>query len=94
MKAAKEKRAEKIAALSMIALNEEESERLEREIPEILALCDLLAEETAETDPFADGRNPAQLRADEPAQDVPPQVLRALSKNERDGYLRVVRTVG
>ena len=94
MKETKEKRAEKIAALSMIALTEAVSERLEREIPEILALCDSLADGTVERDPFADGRNPAQLRADVPAQDVPPQVLRALSKNERDGYLRVVRTVG
>ncbi len=94
MKDTTENRAEKIAALSMIALTEEETVRLEREIPEILALCDSLAAGTAETEPFAGSRIPAQLRTDAPARDVPPETLRALSKNERDGYLHVVRTVG
>ncbi len=88
------KRADKVAALSMIALTAEETQRLEREIPEILALRDALAEGRDETDPFADSRTPAQLREDSEMREVTPQALLALSKKERDGYLQVVRTVG
>ena len=88
------KRADKVAALSMIGLSEEEIRRLEREIPEILALRDELAEGREETDPFADSRTPAQLREDREVRESAPQILLALSKKERDGYLQVVRTVG
>ena len=87
-------RAEKVAALSMIALTEDEKGRLEREIPEILSLCDALADGAAETDPFADSRTPAQLREDREARDIAPQAILALSKKEKDGFLQVVRTVG
>ena len=87
-------RAEKVAALSMIALTEDEKGRLEREIPEILSLCDALTDGAAETDPFADSRTPAQLREDREARDIAPQAILALSKKEKDGFLQVVRTVG
>lgn len=87
-------RAEKVAALSMIALTEAEAARLEREIPEILALRDALEEGESGAADFAGARSLAQLRADEPQCAGDPQTLRALSKKERDGYLHVVRTVG
>ena len=87
-------RADRIAALSMIALTEDEAQRLERDIPEILSLCDALADGAAETDPFADSRTPAQLREDREVREIAPQTILALSKKEKDGFLQVVRTVG
>ena len=86
--------ARKIAELSRIGLTEKERARTEREIPEILALSASLADGAAESDPFAGACPLGELREDKPVRAIPGEVLRAVSKKERDGYLHVVRVVG
>ena len=86
--------AEKIAALAMIRLNERERARLDADIPVILAMSEALPPAAAEAETFAHARTADDLRADEVSQPIPPERVRALSENEKDGYLHVVRTVG
>ena len=84
----------KIAALSMIRLTEQESTRLDADVSVILALREALpgCSETAEA--FDNACTADQLRADCAEQTVPPERMRALSENEKDGFLHIVRTVG
>lgn len=86
--------AEKIAALSMIRLTERERARLDADVSVILALRDALPVCSERAEDFADARTADQLRTDSAEQTVPPERMRALSENEKDGFLHIVRTVG
>ena len=78
----------------MLAPGEAEAARLARQIPEIFALTAALADvpETAET---LSGAVPMEaLRTDTAAEPDEARRNIRLSKNEKEGFVRVARTVG
>lgn len=82
---------DKIASLSKIGLDAQQRERLEKDVPLILSMAELLRDggDTMYTPRAVTVR---ELRKDTPGADAPPD-LSAISEREKEGYVRVVRTV-
>ena len=82
----------KIAALARIGADENQLKRLEKDVPTILAMADTLRD--SEGKMYA----PRPHTLDDLREDVPAQGgtvdLSAISKQEKDGCVCVVRTVG
>lgn len=82
---------DKIASLSKIGLDGAQRERLEKDVPVILAMAELLRDggDTIHTPRAVTVRD---LRKDTPGGDAVPD-LSAISQREKEGYVCVVRTV-
>ena len=82
----------KIAALARIGADENQLKRLEKDEPTILAMADTLRDSGGAM--YAPRPHTLDdLREDVPAR-VAPVDLSAISKQEKDGFVCVVRTVG
>ena len=82
---------DKIASLSKIGLDAAQRERLEKDVPVILSMAELLRE-GGDTMYAPRAVTVKELRADTPGTQTPPD-LSALSQREKEGYVCVVRTV-
>lgn len=82
---------DKIASLAKIGVDAAQRSRLERDVPVILAMAHLLRD--GEGDIYAPRAvTLRELREDVPGEGAPTD-LSTLSENEKEGYVRVVRTV-
>ena len=82
---------DKIASLSKIGLDAQQRERLEKDVPLILSMAELLRD-SGDTMYTPRAVTVRELRKDTPGADTPPD-LSAISEREKEGYVRVVRTV-
>ena len=82
---------DKIATLSKIGLDAAQRDRLEKDVPVILSMAELLRDggDKMYTPRAVTVR---ELRKDIPGTDVPPD-LSSISEREKEGYVHVVRTV-
>ena len=82
----------KIAALARIGADENQLKRLEKDVPTILAMADTLRD-SGDAMYAPRPQTLDDLREDVPARGAPVD-LSAISKQEKDGFVCVVRTVG
>ena len=85
---------QKTAALAMLSPADGESLRLAEDVSEILALTAQLADAPLLTETMENAVPVERLRSDTAAEaDTERRCIR-LSKNEKEGFVRVARTVG
>lgn len=85
---------EKTAVLAMLAPEKGESGRLQQDVREILALTAELGDAPSAPQRLRDAVPESALRPDTPAEaDTERRCIR-LSKNEKEGFVCVARTVG